>query len=144
LGWLPGQSGNPGGRPRARFDLQALARERTAEAIATLARVMRQKTNPAAATRAAEILLGCGWGRVENELPKRYHKFAPALAAAAAIPSDLDGFGRHWTTGRDFGNTHYCWVLDSFYDLDGFSSFQEKGGSTVQRTVRSRSYARSA
>lgn len=63
MGWLPGQSGNTGGRPRARFHL--LARERTAEAIATL-RVMRQKTNPAAAARAAEILLDRGWGRVEN------------------------------------------------------------------------------
>jgi Family of unknown function (DUF5681) len=61
MGWLPGQSGNPGGRPRARFDL--LARERTAEAIATSVRVMRQKTNPAAAARAAEILLGRGWSR---------------------------------------------------------------------------------
>jgi len=64
MGWLPGQSGNPGGRPRARLDL--LARERTAEAIATSVRVMRQKTNPAAAARAAEILLDRGWGRVEN------------------------------------------------------------------------------
>jgi hypothetical protein len=66
MGWKPGQSGNPGGRPRARFDLQALARERTPEAIATLVRIMRQKSNLTASTRATEILLAYGWGRPES------------------------------------------------------------------------------
>ena len=44
-GWQKGQSGNPGGRPKVRYDLQALARERTVEALATLVRIMRNKTN---------------------------------------------------------------------------------------------------
>jgi hypothetical protein len=35
-----GVSGNPGGRPRATLDVQALARERTPQAIATLVRAL--------------------------------------------------------------------------------------------------------
>ena len=49
MGWRKGQSGNPGGRPKARIDLQALARQRTPEAVATLVRIMRNKTNLMAA-----------------------------------------------------------------------------------------------
>ncbi len=66
MGWPKGTSGNPGGRPKTRVDLQALCRARTPEAVATLIRMMRQKTNPAAAARAAEILLDRGWGRAES------------------------------------------------------------------------------
>ena len=31
--WQPGRSGNPGGRPKAALDIQALAREHTPDAI---------------------------------------------------------------------------------------------------------------
>ena len=66
MGWPKGTSGNPGGRPKARADLQELCRARTAEAVATLIRIMRQKTNPVAAKGAAEALLDRGWGRPEG------------------------------------------------------------------------------
>jgi hypothetical protein len=50
----PGQSGNPGGRPKVVGDVQALAREHTSEAIQTLATIMRSaKAPPAARTAAA-------------------------------------------------------------------------------------------
>src|SRR5271154_2422298 len=66
MGWRKGQSGNPGGRPKARIDLQALARQRTPEAIATLVRIMRNTKNLMAAKGAAEILLAYGYGRPQN------------------------------------------------------------------------------
>ena len=97
MGWLPEQSGNPGGRPRPRFDL--LARERTAEAIATSVRVMRQKTNPAATARAAEILLDHGWGRVENS--GAIFNIASAergAVATAGVEVSLEFVARVWSS----------------------------------------------
>ena len=66
MGWRKGESGNPGGRPRARHDLRALVRERTVEAVATLVKIMRNRTNLIAAKGAAEILLHYGYGRPSN------------------------------------------------------------------------------
>ena len=51
--WKPGQSGNPGGRPKVLADVQALARQYTTEAIETLRDIMRDKRAPAAARAAA-------------------------------------------------------------------------------------------
>jgi hypothetical protein len=62
--WLfkPGQSGNPGGRPKAADDVQAIAREHTPEAIRTLVRVLSSK-NERAAVAAATALLDRAWGK---------------------------------------------------------------------------------
>jgi hypothetical protein len=60
----PGQSGNPGGRPKRSVDLRRLARERTVDAIATLINVMRNpRAASAARVSAAAALLDRGWGR---------------------------------------------------------------------------------
>lgn len=57
-----GQSGNPGGKNRAFFDVQALAREHTPQAIATLVRALTSERE-AVAVNAAVHLLDRAWGR---------------------------------------------------------------------------------
>jgi hypothetical protein len=59
----PGQSGNPGGRPKD-ASLRRLARERTVEAIETLVKIMlNEKAASAARVSAATALLDRGWGK---------------------------------------------------------------------------------
>lgn len=57
-----GKSGNPGGRP---IGVQKLAREHTAEAIATL---VRHLNHPKLAVQAAVALLDRGWGKPAQEI----------------------------------------------------------------------------
>lgn len=59
-----GASPNPGGRPREVGDMRELAKAHSAEAIETLAEIMRDKdAPPAARTAAATALLDRGFGR---------------------------------------------------------------------------------
>lgn len=60
--WKPGQSGNPGGRPRTPHDLPALCREHTAEAVLKLVEIMRADDHGRALS-AVQQLLDRGWGR---------------------------------------------------------------------------------
>ena len=58
-----GQSGNPGGRPKALRQVEELARLHTVEAVKTLAAIHSDtKTPPAARVAAANALLDRGWG----------------------------------------------------------------------------------
>jgi hypothetical protein len=69
-----GQSGNPGGRPKAIVEVAAAARERTLEAIETLTSIMRSpKATPAARVSAATALLDRGWGRAPQTIDLRHH-----------------------------------------------------------------------
>lgn len=62
--WTKGRSGNPGGRPREVGELRALARERTKDALDTLAAIMGSpKAPPAARVAAAVAILDRGHGR---------------------------------------------------------------------------------
>jgi Family of unknown function (DUF5681) len=69
-----GQSGNPGGRPKAIIEVAAAARERTTEAIETLAAIMRD-TNapPSARVSAATALLDRGWGKASQTIDLRHN-----------------------------------------------------------------------
>ena len=59
-----GASPNPGGRPKEVGDVRELAKAHSAEAIETLATIMRDKdAPPAARTAAATALLDRGYGR---------------------------------------------------------------------------------
>ena len=59
-----GQSGNPGGRPKALADVQEAARAHTADAIGTLAAICTDPKAPEASrVTAANLLLDRGWGR---------------------------------------------------------------------------------
>lgn len=60
----PGQSGNPGGRPKADGRVKDLARSQTENAIATLVSIMEDKEATAAArVAAASVILDRGWGK---------------------------------------------------------------------------------
>ena len=64
-----GQSGNPGGRPKAIAAVQELAREHTTEAVAALVGVMNsEKSPPSARVAAASALLDRGWGRAPQTI----------------------------------------------------------------------------
>jgi hypothetical protein len=59
-----GPSPNPGGRPRQTGDVRELAKKYTAEAVETLAKIMRsEEAPPAARTAAASALLDRAYGR---------------------------------------------------------------------------------
>ncbi len=62
--WARGQSGNPGGRPKAIVEVAELARLETTASIAALVRVRdAEDTPPAAVVAAATALLDRAWGR---------------------------------------------------------------------------------
>ena len=64
MAWKKGQSGNPGGRPRAEIHVRDLAREHTAEALKVMVEVMRDKKAPATARLgAAQGLIDRAWGK---------------------------------------------------------------------------------
>ena len=58
-----GRSGNPGGRPKIIGDVRALAREHTAEALATLVRLAKGAEREETQLAAALALLDRGWGK---------------------------------------------------------------------------------
>ncbi len=58
--FVKGQSGNPGGRPKAVMDVIELARSHTTTAIAALARIAGDETLPPAATVADTVVIFSG------------------------------------------------------------------------------------
>src|SRR3954469_9401270 len=67
--FLPGQSGNPGGRPKALAEVTALARAETAANIAALVRIRDDAASPpAAVVTAATALLDRAWGKPKQEI----------------------------------------------------------------------------
>src|SRR5262252_6226016 len=68
----PGQSGNPGGKPKAIVEVAAAARERTTEAIETLNKIMTDKDATASArVSAAVAILERGWGKAPQTVNLR-------------------------------------------------------------------------
>ena len=64
-----GQSGNPGGRPKALRQVEELAREHTTGAVKTLVTIHKNtKAPPAARVAAANALLDRGWGKARQAL----------------------------------------------------------------------------
>lgn len=73
-GFKPGQSGNPGGRPKHVTHVRELARKYTEEAIEALVDVCRSSKSDSARVAAATSLLDRGYGKplqpVEQEVSK--------------------------------------------------------------------------
>jgi Family of unknown function (DUF5681) len=64
-----GQSGNPGGRPKVVGEVQELARQHSAEAINTLAAIMKDpKAPPAARVLASNSILDRAYGKAPQTL----------------------------------------------------------------------------
>ena len=82
--FVPGQSGNPSGRPKRDENLAALARMHTEDAIAVLVSIATDpKVNPSARISAANSLLDRGHGK-------------PPQAVAVKTESNGDTFLRVW------------------------------------------------
>ena len=63
--FAPGQSGNPGGRPKDEHRVGELARSYTLEAIETLVDLMRHGRDERVRGTAAQALLDRGWGKAK-------------------------------------------------------------------------------
>ncbi|XDZ71158.1 DUF5681 domain-containing protein [Alphaproteobacteria bacterium LSUCC0744] len=66
--FAPGQSGNPGGRPKDEYRVAELARSYTVEAIETLVELMRHGKDERVRGTAAQALLDRGWGKAKVEV----------------------------------------------------------------------------
>ena len=61
--WLPGQSPNPGGRPKILEHIKTLARSHTETAVKTLVSIAEDGKQESARVAAATALLDRGWGK---------------------------------------------------------------------------------
>src|SRR5882672_21451 len=76
----PGQSGNPGGRPKAIMEVIELARQETLASIGALIRVRDGvETPPAAVVAASCALLDRGWGKAKQPVSGSPDEEMPAL-----------------------------------------------------------------
>ena len=67
--FAPGQSGNPGGRPRIPDDVKQLARGYTREAIETAAEIMRNPGETGTARMSAvNTILDRAWGKAPQHI----------------------------------------------------------------------------
>jgi hypothetical protein len=66
--FLPGKSGNPGGRPKDMHRVAELARSFTVEAIETLVDLMRHGKDERVRGTAAQALLDRGWGKAKAKV----------------------------------------------------------------------------
>ena len=83
-GFMPGRSGNPAGRAKG---IEALAREHTAAAIATLVAALKDPRHKVA---AATALLDRGWGRPKQMIEATGNSALELhLVAARAVSAEL-------------------------------------------------------
>lgn len=66
--FVKGQSGNPGGRPKAVAEVRDLAREYTPQAIESLAQIATAGESEAARVSAATALLDRAWGKAPQAI----------------------------------------------------------------------------
>lgn len=87
----PGQSGNPGGRPKVLADVQEAARARTAEAIDVLASIaIDPGAPPAARVSAANALLDRAWGKPQQTVQAKVERMTLEDLVMASMHSTDD------------------------------------------------------
>jgi hypothetical protein len=84
--WRKGYCPNPGGRPKAALDVQALAREHTTAAIRTLVEALR---DPKLKVAAAQALLDRGWGKPTVQIHAQSEATVLHLLAAQTVGDAL-------------------------------------------------------
>jgi Family of unknown function (DUF5681) len=72
--WKKGQSGNPGGRPKAIREVTELARQQTPLALAALTRIATSGKSESACVAAATALLDRGWGKPAQTIEATVHQ----------------------------------------------------------------------
>ena len=83
--WKPGQSGNPGGRPKTLEGLRELCREHAGDAVAALVLALK---DPKTRVPAAQVLLDRGFGRVPQKL---LGDVSEPMRVVYTFESDKDG-----------------------------------------------------
>jgi len=83
----PGQSGNPGGRPKLLAEVKALAAEHTKDAIKALSEIAKNpKALAVARVSAANALLDRAWGKPTQAVEMSGPDGGPVPVAAAVAP----------------------------------------------------------
>jgi hypothetical protein len=113
--WKPGQSGNPGGRPKILIEVTQAARERTMAALETLDTIMHSaQASAAARVSAAVAILERGWGKApqtmtvrrDGELRDLSDAELIAIASGAAEGIETNGSGNPSATPDDTSKPH--------------------------------------
>lgn len=90
--FVKGQSGNPGGRPKEVAEVRDLARQHTAAAIGTLAKIMNDtKARESARVAAADALLDRGWGKAPAHLSVTHDVAEMTDAELIALARSIGG-----------------------------------------------------
>lgn len=96
--WKPGQSGNPGGRPKGIGEVMELARKQTPEAIERLVFWMRSEF-PAASIAAVQTLLDRAWGKPMQAVEATGRNGGPIqIEDVTDVRKTIDGFLIEFTT----------------------------------------------
>jgi hypothetical protein len=96
--FIPGKSGNPGGRPKASTNFQELARKHCPAALAKLVEIMEQHDDLVASARAACIIIERGYGKPGQLLDVNANPFQADVEAVmrklAADAAEMRGLPR--------------------------------------------------
>jgi hypothetical protein len=85
-GFMPGRSGNPGGRPKAVINVQELARQHTEQAVRALVEALRDPRHKVAAACA---LLDRAWGKPQISVHSEVSVNTLHLVAARLVSAEL-------------------------------------------------------